>query len=193
MTDRPIYTLGYGARTIEELIDVLAQHDIAYLIDVRSQPYSRFKPEYNREALEASLKAQGIRYVFMGDSLGGRPADPACYTDDGKVDYEAYRLQPLYREGIERLRQAWEQQLSVAILCSEGRPENCHRSKLIGVTLAQEDIAVAHIDENDRLLNQEEVWNRIIGGQPSLFGHDFARLTSRKRYRGDLPGDEDEE
>ena len=66
-----IHTIGYGARTLDELLAALQAQRIEYLLDVRTSPYSKFKPEFGREALEAALKARGIRYVFMGDTLGG--------------------------------------------------------------------------------------------------------------------------
>jgi uncharacterized protein (DUF488 family) len=185
MSERPIYTIGYGARSVEELVALLQEHQIAYLIDIRSQPYSRYKPEYSKEPLEGRLRREGVRYVFMGDSLGGRPADEGAYDGDGKVDYEKVRELVAYREGIDRLRQAWEQDLGVVLMCSEGKPENCHRSKLIGLTLEEEGIPVIHVDEEGRLLTQEEVMTRITGGQPSLFGPSFLKLTSRKKYWGD--------
>jgi hypothetical protein len=117
----------------------------------------------------------------MGDLLGGRPDDPGCYRD-GRVEYELVRQKPFFRRGIERLRHAWSQEQRVALLCSELRPEQCHRSKLIGATLAAEGIDVAHLDENDAPLTQQEVMLRLNRGQPSLFGDDFMPLTSRKRY-----------
>ena len=87
MLDRvPIFTIGYGAREIDAFIAALQQQHIEFLIDVRSRPYSRYKPDFSRDALEGHLRRAGIRYVFLGDSLGGRPADPTCYDADGKVD-----------------------------------------------------------------------------------------------------------
>ena len=182
MAKTPIYTIGYGARTIEELIALLKERQLDYLIDVRSRPYSRYKPEFSKEALEQRLIAQGIRYVFMGDTLGGQPSDPDCYMADGKVDYEKFEDKAFYQEGIGRLEQAWKQQLPIVLMCSEGKPESCHRSKLIGPTLVDMGIGVVHIDENGLLLSQEEVMLRVTGGQPSLFGPSFHQLTSRKRY-----------
>lgn len=189
MTQQVIYTIGYGAREMEEFIAVLKRYGIAYLVDVRSRPYSRFKPDFSKEALEAHLKAHGIRYVFMGKSLGGRPEDPACYTD-GKVDYGKVREKGFYLKGIGRLEEAWRQQLPVALMCSEGKPEACHRTMLIGQTLVEREIEVAHIDENDQAITQEDVRLRRTKGQPSLFGEGFHTFTSRKRYG---PGDEEKE
>ncbi|MCI0578158.1 MAG: DUF488 domain-containing protein [Chloroflexi bacterium] len=183
MTSTPIYTIGYGAREIEAFVAALQAHGVAYLIDVRSRPYSRYKPDFSKDALAQHLKEHGIRYVFMGDMLGGRPADADCYRADGKVDYDKVGQKPFYQEGIGRLREAWEQQLRVAIMCSEGKPEQCHRAKLIGETLVKEGIGVAHIDENNQLVSQVDVQHRLNKGQPSLFGPDFQPATSRKRYR----------
>ena len=175
----PIYTIGYGSRSLADFTAVLQQHHIAYLIDIRSAPYSRYKPEFGKESLPEALQAAGIRYVFMGDSLGGRPSDPSCYTE-GKVDYEKVKQTGFYQAGIGRLQSAFQQQHSVVLMCSEGKPETCHRSKLIGATLNQLEIPVAHIDENDAVVGQTAVINRLTAGQLSLFGeHTF---TSRKRY-----------
>ncbi|RMD61410.1 DUF488 domain-containing protein, partial [Candidatus Parcubacteria bacterium] len=169
MPHRPLYTIGYGAREIDAFIQVLQTHGIVYLIDVRSKPYSRYKPEFSKDALQRHLRENGIHYVFMGDTLGGQPPDPDCYVD-GKVDYDKCRQKPFFQEGLNRLRRAWEKDLPVVIMCSEGKPENCHRSKLIARALVGEGVDVLHIDEQDNLVTQEEVMLRVTGGQPSLFG-----------------------
>jgi len=174
-----LLTIGYGARTLDELVAALKAHRSEYLLDVRSSPYSKFKPEFSREPLEAALKAHGIRYVFVGDTLGGQPRDPDCYTD-GKVDYEKVRQRQFFQSGLERLRQAHEQRLRAALMCSEGRPEQCHRSKMIGEALAAAGIPVRHIDEDGQLLTQTQVMDRLTGGQLDFFGGPT--LTSRKRY-----------
>lgn len=180
MSQLPVFTIGYGAREIAAFVAVLQTYQIAYLLDVRSKPYSRFKPDFSKQNLEEHLKKAGIRYVFLGDTLGGQPEDPACYHN-GKVEYKKVEQQPFYRQGIGRLQQAWQQQLRVAIMCSEGKPEQCHRSKLIGKTLAAEGIPVMHIDENDQLMSQTDIISRLKG-QSSLFGEDFFQFTSRKRH-----------
>jgi uncharacterized protein (DUF488 family) len=182
MTATPIYTIGYGSREVEELLAVLQENQISYLLDVRSRPYSSYKPEYSKNALQTFLEANGIRYIFMGETLGGQPDDPICYTD-GKVDYELLAGRPYFREGIERLHKASRQGQRVVLMCSEGKPENCHRSKLIGRTLTREGVQVLHIDEQDLIISQKDVLLRLTGGQPSLFGDDFFSFTSRKRYR----------
>jgi len=176
----PLFTVGYGSSKIDQFVDLLKRFDIAYLLDVRSKPYSKYKPEYSREALKQRVEAEGIRYVFMGNLLGGLPKDRNCFTD-GKVDYEKVRSQLFYQRGIERLRSAWEQQLRVALLCACGKPERCHRSKLIGVSLQREGIPVVHLDDRGRSFTQKAILMKL-NGNPDLFGHIAEVATSRKKY-----------
>ena len=129
-----IYTIGYGSRTLSELIVIMRRFEVLYLVDVRSAPYSRYKPEFTQRALAASLRTAGLTYVFLGDTLGGRPDDPTLYSD-GYIDYDKVRQTARYTEGIERLHTAFIQGQRTVLMCSEGKPEMCHRSKLIGATL----------------------------------------------------------
>ena len=176
---QPLFTIGYGARTLDEFLAALKANHIEYLIDVRTAPYSKFKPEFSKDLLQYHVERTGIHYLFMGDTLGGQPKDPACHTD-GKVDYDKVRAQPSFQSGIERLRKAFELQRRAALMCSEGRPEQCHRSKMIGEALAAAGIPVCHIDEDGGLITQAEVIVRLTKGQMDLFGQ--ASFTSRKRY-----------
>ncbi len=190
MSNVPIYTIGYGNRTIEQFVELLKQYEIAFVVDVRSQPYSRYNQSYSKDALEKQLKLHNIRYIFMGDTLGGRPKDETCYVN-GKVDYEKVREKQFYKDGIERLCTAWEKQLRVAVMCSELRPQECHRGKLIGNTLSsgEPEIDVEHIDEQGNVRKQAEINDEVIGGQPSLFAEytedpikDKRVGSSRKKY-----------
>jgi uncharacterized protein (DUF488 family) len=182
----PVYTIGYGSRALDDFVSVLKTHEIGYLIDVRSAPYSRFKPEFSKNALEAHLREHGIRYIYLGDKLGGQPDDPTCYAD-GKVIYDEVRQRSFFQEGLTRLVAAFRRRLRVVLMCSEGKPEQCHRSKLIGQALVEQGIPVTHIDENGELVSQADIINELTDGQLSLFGDpDF---TSRKRYRKEEPDD----
>ena len=175
----PIYTIGYGSRSIAEFIEVLQQYEIAFLIDVRSVPHSGYKKEFSKEPLAKELEQQGIRYVYMGDLLGGKPDDESCYVN-GIVDYEKVKETEFYQRGIQRLHAAFSQQQRVALMCSEGKPEHCHRTKLISVTLTTEDLPVVHIDENSEEMTQEQIIDRITGGQMNLFG-DETYYSRKKR------------
>jgi uncharacterized protein (DUF488 family) len=179
--ETPIYTIGYGARSIEAFLNLLKSFEFSYLIDVRTTPYSSYKPEFSRQSLKNKLETNGVRYLFMGETLGGQPADNACYRG-GKVDYELVAWRPNFLDGINNLHDVVCQGRKVVLMCSEGKPEHCHRSKLIGKALASQGINVLHIDEKDELIDQKQVIIRLTNGQLSLFGDDFLNLTSRKRH-----------
>ncbi|TVR01955.1 MAG: DNA helicase RecQ [Desulfovibrionales bacterium] len=155
----PVFTIGYGSRSIEDLLDLLQRHAIEYLLDVRSRPYSKNRPEYAKQALEQRLKGGGMRYVFMGDDLGGLPNGVAGGAESG-ADMAALARSPAFRRGLDRLRTAYAQQRRVALLCCEARPEDCHRATLIGAGLAAVGVPVTHIDEHGELLSQEAVLAR---------------------------------
>jgi uncharacterized protein (DUF488 family) len=104
------------------------------------------------------------------------------------VDYQRLRAQPFFQAGIARLQNAFAQQRRVALMCSEGRPEECHRAKLIGEALDDVHVPVVHIDENDELVSHAAVIQRLTDGQLALFGQE--EFTSRKRY---VPIGEEEE
>jgi uncharacterized protein (DUF488 family) len=170
-------SIGYGDRPWTDFVTRLRRHDVRFLIDVRSQPKSR-QPEFNKEALQLLLAEAGIRYVFMGDALGGRPEDPSCYVD-GKVDYARCELLPAFRAGLGRLQAAIAGGHRVALMCSELDPERCHRSKLIGQALAKEGVELTHINRDGARVSQKEVIELITGGQGALFAQAF---TSIGRY-----------
>lgn len=180
-----LLTLGYGKRTIGDALDLLQQHGVRYLVDVRSVPWSRYHPDFAHDALKKHLAAHDIAYLYLGEELGGRPNDATCYDEQGRVDYDACRRRPAFQRGIERLRTAWAQGQRVALLCSESRPQDCHRAKLLGVALEEEGIPVTHLDEDGAPLSQQEVMARLHGPQLSLFddlpGGPAAK--SRGRYR----------
>lgn len=192
LTQFPIYTIGYGNRSIEEFVELLHKYEIKFLADIRSQPYSRFKPEFSKEALEKRLDQSQIRYIFMGDTLGGRPRDSTCYVDS-KVDYAKVCEKPFYQKGISYLHTAWGKHLHVALMCSEAKPQECHRTKLIGNTLFEQKIEVAHIDEVGATKTQPQINQMLTDGQLTLFAQEpLVTLNakvglSRKKYT--FPGE----
>src|SRR5512147_2247381 len=99
-----LYSVGHSNVAVERLIDLLRQHVIATLCDVRSAPYSRYNPQFNRESLAEALRAAGVAYRFMGDTLGGKPADNTLRTADGALpDYEKIAASPAFQRGLDQL------------------------------------------------------------------------------------------
>ncbi len=157
---KTVYTIGHSNGTAERLLALLNQHGIAIIADVRSQPYSRFNPQFNREELASVLKTSGLEYVFLGRELGARSNDPACYRE-GRAQYSLIARTPVFERGIERLRAGMEN-LRVAILCAEKEPLSCHRSILIGRYLHERSFDVRHILEDGSLEDHDSSLLRLL-------------------------------
>ncbi|MHB1469592.1 MAG: DUF488 domain-containing protein [Solirubrobacteraceae bacterium] len=162
------------------MLALLRVHEVRYLIDVRSAPYSRFNSAFSRDNLKDAVASVGIRYVFMGDTLGGRPDDASCYDDGGHVDYVACRDNHDFKMGFERLRSAFEQSAGAAIFCSELRPEHCHRTKLIGEAMVDMGVVIEHIDADGSVASHEAVMRRLQDPQLSLMGEPNRATRSRR-------------
>jgi uncharacterized protein (DUF488 family) len=141
----PLYTIGYGNRKIGVFIELLMHNNINVLVDIRSRPFSRFNVAFRRKELEEHLHRAGIGYMFMGNELGGRPADPSLYVND-KVSYSRIRSSEPYRQALTRLVELSQQGQRVCIMCSELDPDHCHRKLLVGSDLENMGLPVVHID-----------------------------------------------
>jgi uncharacterized protein (DUF488 family) len=165
-----VFSIGHGGRSVDGLVTQLRAYDIPFLIDVRSVPYSRFQRAFCREPLGLALERQQLKYVYMGDALGGRPQDPACYDANGNVDYQLCRTRDEFRRGIERVQTAHHKGMRVCLLCAEARPTSCHRTKLLGRVLHDHGITVEHVLPDGTLRTQAQVIDELTAGQGDLFG-----------------------
>ncbi|HJZ49068.1 MAG TPA: DUF488 domain-containing protein [Roseiflexaceae bacterium] len=144
-SETTLYSIGHSNVAAERIIALLEQHGIRTLCDVRSAPYSRYNPQFNREALAESLRAAGITYRFMGDTLGGKPADAAPRTEDGALpDYVRIAASPGFQRGIDQLL-ALGASTPTAFMCGEADYRGCHRHRLIAPALIERGAIVWHI------------------------------------------------
>ena len=157
---RAVLTIGHSNHPLEAFLALLQRHGVTLLADVRSAPYSRFNPHFNRKALDAALSARGIAYLFLGRALGGRPEDRSCY-EDGRVRYDRLARTPLYREGIDRVVEEAEHR-RIALMCAEKEPLDCHRTILVGRSLAERGIAVTHIFADGMLESHDATMDRLL-------------------------------
>lgn len=150
-----LWSIGHSNGTVEHFVELLRQHRIAALADVRTAPYSRHWLQFNKEALERSLRAAGIEYAYLGRELGGKPEDPSLRGPHGLPDYDAIAATPLYKAGLERLK-ALGAQRRTAFMCSEGDPAHCHRERLVARSLRAQDWTVHHILQNGTILGETQ-------------------------------------
>ncbi len=158
-----IYTIGHSNHSGDELIKLLASHGIEVVADVRSKPYSRYNPQFNRDALVALLGEAGIRYIFLGKELGGKPQDPDRPLADELV-WGYIRARPQFREGLAKLLEE-ARQARVCVLCAEADPARCHRGQLLAPELEARGADVQHILADGSLLDHRDL--KIVTKQPS--------------------------
>lgn len=154
-----IFTVGHSNHSLERFIELLKQHGIEAVCDVRSSPYSRMYPQFNRENLKASLRQVDITYVFLGRELGARSLDSACYVD-GKVQYERLAKTELFRGGLERVREG-AAKYRVVLMCAEKDPLDCHRTVLVSRHLEALGLPVRHILGDGTLERHADVLVRL--------------------------------
>ena len=185
-----VWTIGHSNHPLDHFLGLLADHGVQVLVDVRSRPYSRYTPHFSRDALRDDVTNAGVRYLFMGKELGGRPADPSLYDEEGHVRYDAVSRTPDFAEGLARLRQGVAR-FRVALLCSEDDPIHCHRRLLVGRFLRDDGVSLLHIRGDGRIESEDvvEARERPPGGQLGLFDEAEVRpwRSIRSVSRSDPP------
>ena len=151
-----IFTVGHSNHELEKFIDLLRPHRIDVLVDIRSNPFSRFAPQFNKKGIEKAVKANGMKYLFLGRELGGRPHGSEFYDADGFVLYDRLAESPLFLEGIQRLVKGIKT-YRVALMCSEENPANCHRHLLVGRILAGRGVNVQHVRKDGKVQAEVEL------------------------------------
>ena len=171
-TGLSVYTVGHSNHQLEGFLRLLEDHHIQAVADVRSSPFSRHVPHFNRDALERALKAHGFMYVFLGDLVGGRPEGDEFYDEEDHVRYDKLAESPGFKQGIERIMEGISK-YRVALLCGEENPTDCHRRLLIGCVLADKGVAVNHIRRDGSVQSEEDLaaeeHDRKTKGQSTLF------------------------
>lgn len=147
-----IFTIGYGNRPIQAFIQLLKKYEIEILIDIRTNPFSRFNPNYRIQQFEVHLINNEIRYLFLGKELGGKPADLSCYSS-GNADYAKIVSKQFFLDGIDQVLALNSAGFRVALMCAEQSPMDCHRKMLVGDYLESKGFVVTHIDKNGDILN----------------------------------------
>lgn len=166
-----VLTVGHSTHPIGDFVALLLTHRVTAVADVRSVPYSRFNPQFNREMLAGALEDHGIRYVFLGGELGARSLDRACY-EDGQIQYSRVARTDRFLRGLDRVIQG-ACKYRVALMCAEKDPLDCHRTILVARELVNRRTNVVHILADGRLEPHDETIERLLTrvgiSEPHLF------------------------
>lgn len=155
-----LLTIGHSIHSVERFVDLLKTHGVTALCDVRSSPYSRFTPQFNRESLKDELARHRIIYLYLGAELGPRSSDPTCYKN-GKVQYNRLAGKDLFQQGLGRLRKGMTTH-HIALMCAEKDPLMCHRMLLICRNLRGDDVVIQHILEDGSLEDNRDAERRLM-------------------------------
>jgi uncharacterized protein (DUF488 family) len=175
--DIEVLTIGHSAHPPERFIALLRGADVTAIADVRSAPYSRHAPQFNRETLREELDRAGIAYVYLGRELGGRPAEGEFYAD-GAADYERMAQAPAFKQGLARVIEG-AAKYRVALMCAERDPLTCHRCLLVGRALAERDVRVRHILDSGQLLDHFAIEDELLARTGRDSGDLFAPRAER--------------
>ena len=162
MVSSALKTIGHSNFQIDTFLDILYHYHINCIIDLRSSPYSRYSPQFNRETLKTDLEINEIEYIFMGNRLGARYEDKNLIFDNGKVDFGKIKELPSFVSGIESLIDKINTGLNISLMCAEKDPFNCHRFVLVSRTLAKRNIDIEHILFDKTTVSQNELEERLL-------------------------------
>jgi uncharacterized protein (DUF488 family) len=154
-----LFTIGHSNLSIEDFVALLNMHGVTAVADVRSSPYSRYSPQFNREPLKLALSAIGIHYVFLGEELGARRSEESCYVAD-VARYERIAKTDAFQNGLQRLREGAAKH-SIALMCAEKDPLTCHRTILICRSL-RDQAKITHILESGEIESQAQAESRLL-------------------------------
>lgn len=181
-----IFTIGHSTQTYEDFLARLRHARVNAVADVRSAPFSRHFPHFNRDVLRQELRTDNISYVFLGDELGGRPKDERFFCK-GVADYEKMATSETFRAGLDRVVEG-SKKYRIALMCSEHDPLDCHRCLLVGRALVEKrNFEVRHILGNGKIISHKMIEDRLLelAGRTEVDffeeGHD--RLNNAYRER----------
>lgn len=166
-----LYTIGHSTKSFEELIELLREHAIQILVDVRSWPSSNRYPHFNRENLAKSLQENGVRYEWLGEQLGGyrkkglgEESPNKAWRSQGFRNYADHTTTEQFREGVKKLLKLAECG-RVALMCAEQLYWRCHR-RIISDYLTVKGHAVTHIVSKGKTEKHELTsFARAINGE----------------------------
>lgn len=176
---RVIWTIGHSNHSFERFVELLRTEGIEFVIDVRSYPYSRFAGQFDRQRLEIALPRANTRYLFLGSELGGRPSREEHYDEQGRALYDRMAEQAAFQAALQHLVEGCGEH-RVALMCSEGDPQDCHRRLLVGKVLTDHGIKLRHILPDGVVFSEDTVSLGVENAQESLFGKEETAWRSTR-------------
>jgi len=157
-----IYTVGHSTLKPEYFLELLQEYSVNCVVDVRSIAASGFNPQYNKESLSNFLKNNAVIYFHYGEEFGARHNDPDLLDEEGKVDFEKVRKSWNFKRGVEQLWQGVDKDLTIALMCSESEPLDCHRFSMVSIALEKDGFEVRHILKDKTLKSNSQLETQLL-------------------------------
>lgn len=159
-----IYTIGYATKTTEMFLNCLIKHKINCVIDVRSSPYSKTFSEYNKENLKTLLAKNSISYSNFSEEFGARRTEDDVYekTYDQnerpqlQVSFRKVHQKEKFQNGYKRILNGIQKGFNICFLCSEKKPEDCHRFIMVASYFKNDEIDIINIIDEETTQSYEE-------------------------------------
>jgi uncharacterized protein (DUF488 family) len=157
-----IYTMGYSAFALEDFIETAKSFGIKLVVDVRSLPYSKHYPDYNKESLEKILSAHNIFYRNYAKEFGAQQTRKDFFSPEGFLDYEKFVKSDDFMRGFSKIKKSLEKNYTLAFLCAEKDPSVCHRSIMVARPFCESGLTVNHILQNGDTETQKEIETQLL-------------------------------
>jgi uncharacterized protein (DUF488 family) len=180
-----VYTIGHSTHHQDYFLSLLKDHGINCVVDVRTIAASRFNPQYNKKRLSGFLNDHGIVYMHFAEEFGARRTDPSFLDETGRVDFLKVRRSDKFADGMNRIREGLKKNFTIALMCAEADPFECHRFGMITPAFQESAIEVLHILKDKSVLSNVKLVEKLLSKyRDKLSGDLFSSTNELERaYR----------
>jgi uncharacterized protein (DUF488 family) len=157
-----LFTIGHSTHTCEKFIDLLKSQEINCVIDVRSSPFSKIAPQFNKPVLNNVLQKSEILYAHLPEEFGARRTEKMFLDEDGKINFEKVHQSDGFKRGIERVVNGLQKGFKISLMCAEANPFDCHRFSMIARGFSKEGVEVQHILKDGRLVSNLQLEAQLL-------------------------------
>jgi uncharacterized protein (DUF488 family) len=157
-----IYTIGHSSHDNIYFLQLLEKFNINCIVDIRSVPFSKYVPHFNKNVIKKFLNFHNLHYVYMADEFGAIRQDTNLFHPKGYLDFEIVKHTKSFRNGIDRLNAGISKGYIISLMCTEKDPLDCHRSIMIAPELTKDNFLVNHILPDGNIETQQELEDRLL-------------------------------
>ncbi|MBC2579542.1 DUF488 family protein [Clostridium sp. DJ247] len=159
---KEIYTVGHSSHDNIYFLELLKKYNINCIIDIRSVPFSKYVPHFNKNVIKKFLNINGIYCIYMAEEFGAIRTNIDLFHPNGYLDFNKVKELKSFSEGLERLKDGIKKGYKICIMCTEKDPIDCHRSIMIAPELIKNNYSVIHIMPDGSTQTQQQLEDRLL-------------------------------